>query len=201
MDRLVTILKLAYFYEMEEAKAFAIREIEIQTRSSSCENAMQLLALAHRYDVGDWLTAAFVKLLHQCITSFSKEEVDAIGARTMLCLAKTTDAIEEFKKHLAQFPPPVQHHIMCSQHSLCSKAYDEKWWSHVGRALLDPGVLISAISVPSFVRKFKFAGMTEGCLMKTMDAATDTLIFHTEDKIIECVVQKLKGVEGFKSDQ
>jgi len=68
----------------------------------------------------------------------------------------------------------------------------------VGRALLDPSVLISALSVPSFVRELMFTGMTDGCIRKTMDAASETLIFSTEVEVVDGVLAKLLIMEGFE---
>jgi hypothetical protein len=88
---LVSILKLAFFYDMEQAKDFAIRELEKGTTGSQ-ENNIQLLVLARCYRVEAWIKHAFEKLLYRCISSFSMEETEAIDTRTMLCLAKTLDA-------------------------------------------------------------------------------------------------------------
>ena len=60
-------------------------------------------------------------------------------------------AEEEFKKCLARFPPPIIHNNICIQHSLCKDAYAVQWWMRVDRALLDPLVPISALSVPSLM--------------------------------------------------
>ena len=198
-ERLISILKLAYFYDMDLAKEFAIREIEKKTIASQ-ETVIQLLMLARRYRVQGWIGRAFEKLLFRRISSFSADETEAIGTRTMLCLAKTSDAIEEFKKYLARFPPPIVHHDICVQRGSCSEAYAAQWWMYVGRALLDPSTPISVISVPSFVREVKFAGMTDGCLRRTMDAASETLIFSTEIDIVEGVLEKLLALEGFGSE-
>ena len=88
-DRLVNILKIAYFYNMEQVKEFAICEIEKTIGSQ--EHVIQLLTLARRYHAGGWLKQAFEKLLFQHIGSLI-DKTDAIGARTMLCLAKTWDS-------------------------------------------------------------------------------------------------------------
>jgi hypothetical protein len=196
-ERLVSILKLAFFYDMEHAKDFAIRELEKRTTGSQ-ENVIQLLVLARCYRVEAWIKHAFEKLIYRRISSFSMEETEAIGTRTMLCLAKTLDAVEEFKKYLARFPPPIIHNTICIQRDLCNDAYTTQWWMRVGRALLDPSVPISALSVPSFVREVTFTGMTDGCLRKTMDAASDTLIFSTEVDIVDGVLAKLLIMEGFE---
>jgi len=174
---LVSILKLAYFYDMEQAKDFAIRELEKRTTASQ-ENVIQLLVLARCYRIEAWVKNAFEKL--------------------MLCLAKTLDAVEEFKKYLARFRPPIIHNTICIQRGLCKDAYATQWWMHVGRALLDPSVPISALSVPSFVREVTFTGMTDGCLRKTMDAASETLIFNTAVDIVDGVLAKLLIMEGFE---
>jgi hypothetical protein len=194
---LVSILKLAYFYDMEQAKDFAIRELEKRTTASQ-ENVIQLLVLARCYRVEAWIKNAFEKLLYRRISSFSMEETEAIGTRTMLCLAKTLDAVEEFKKYLARFPPPIIHNTICIQRGLCKDAYATQLWMRVGRALLDPSVPISALSVPSFVREVTFTGMTDGCLRKTMDAASEILIFNTEVDIVDGVLAKLLIMEGFE---
>jgi hypothetical protein len=47
-------------------------------------------------------------------------------------------AVEEFKKHLARFPPPIIHNNICIQHGLCKDAYAVQWWMRVDRGLLDP---------------------------------------------------------------
>ena len=100
-------------------------------------------SLARRYHVEGWLKQAFEKLLFRRISSFTIDETGAIGARTTLCLAKTWDSIEEFKKYLARFPPTILHDI-CIQRGLCSDAYAMQWSMRVGRALrVDPSVPIS----------------------------------------------------------
>ena len=182
---------------MEQAKDFAIRELEKRTTASQ-ENVIQLLVLARCYRVEAWIKNAFEKLLYRRISSFSMEETEAIGTRTMLCLAKTLDAVEEFKKYLARFRPPIIHNTICIQRGLCKDAYATQLWMRVGRALLDPSVPISALSVPSFVREVTFTGMTDGCLRKTMDAASETLIFNTAVDIVDGVLAKLLIMEGFE---
>jgi hypothetical protein len=68
----------------------------------------------------------------------------------------------------------------------------------VGRVLLDLSILISALSVPSFVREVMFPGMTDGCIKKTMDAASETLILSTEVDVVDGVLAKLLIMEGFE---
>jgi hypothetical protein len=182
---------------MEQAKEFAIREIEKKTIASQ-ETVIQLLNLARRYRVEEWIKRAFEKLMFRRISSFSVDETEEIGTRTMLCLAKTLDAIGEFKQYLARFPPPIMHCNICIRPGPCRDAYTTQWWSCVGRALLDPSVPISAISVPSFVQEVIFSGMTDGCLRKTMLAASETSIFRTEMDIVDGVLAKLLILEGFK---
>jgi hypothetical protein len=125
------------------------------------------------------------------------EETEVIGTLCFKCLVKTSDAVEEFK-YLAQFPPPIIHNNICIQHGLCKDAYAVQWWMHVGQALLDPPVPISALSLPSFVREVMFTGMTDGHLRKTMDAASETLIFSIEVDIVDEVLAKLLIMEGFE---
>src|SRR6202040_599998 len=150
---------------MEQAKEFAIREIEKKTIVSQ-EHVIELFTLARCYHVEGWIKHAFEKLLFRRVSSFTAEETDAIGLRTVLCLAKTSDALEEFKKYLARFPPPIVHQDTCIQRDLCNEAYAVQWWMCVGRALLDPSVPISAISMPSFVRGVTFSGVMDGCLKR-----------------------------------
>jgi hypothetical protein len=182
---------------MEQAKEFAIREIEKKTIASQ-ETVIQLLNLARRYRVEEWIKRAFEKLMFRRISSFSVDETEEIGTRTMLCLAKTLDAVGEFKQYLARIPPPIMHCNICIRPGPCCDAYTTQWWSCVGRALLDPSVPISAISVPSFVQEVIFSGMTDGCLRKTMLAASETSIFRTEMDIVDGVLAKLLILEGFK---
>jgi hypothetical protein len=40
--------------------------------------------------------------------------------------------------------------------------------------------------------------MTDGCLRKTMDAASETLIFNTAVDIVDGVLAKLLIMEGFE---
>jgi hypothetical protein len=114
-------------------------------------------------------------------------------------MAIRRDTIEEFKKYLTRFPPPTMHHDMCIQRGPCGEAYAAQWWMRVGQELLDPSVPISVIAVPSFVQGVMFSGMMDGCLRRTMDAVSETLIVNVEIDIVERVLAKLLIVEGFES--
>jgi hypothetical protein len=136
----MAILKLADRYDMKEAKEYA--QTSIERLYWLADNNVHLLELACTHRVDKWLKDAIKQLVCCRLTSFTKEETEKIGVCTMLAIGKTRDALNEHHKLLARFPYPVQHSNKCTglNHNRCKEVYQELWWKHVGKALIDPNV-------------------------------------------------------------
>jgi hypothetical protein len=196
LSRYISILKLSEEWDMAEAKAFAKKAIE--TTFWTANQHTRLIGVAFRYDIPSWFQESFKTLLRRRVTEFSVADTEAIGLRTMMAIVKTRDAIDHHKKLLAHSPPPIQHTKRCVglNRNPCASAYEDLWWKHVGKALLDPQVPIQCWNVPSLMEKITPVGMGDGCLQRTRKWLLNHGVLKADKDIIEGTVRKLLALNG-----
>jgi hypothetical protein len=190
-DRFVAILKLADQWDMSTAKAYAMKAIENEFWLGDHE--VRLIGLAYTYRIASWFTEAFRSLVRRRVTHYTLAETETVGLRTMMALLKTQDAMENHRKLLAYFPPPIQHSRLCVglARNSCKSTYEDLWWKHVAKALLDPVAPASCWSVPAAMEGIDAVGMGDGCLEKTRSWLVSHPVLKMEDKIIESSIQQL----------
>jgi hypothetical protein len=112
----------------------------------------------------------------------------------MVAIAKTKDALNEHRKLLARFPPPVQHSNLCSgsNRNRCKEAYEELWWKHVGKALLDPNLPVRFWKVPDVLDGIRCNNMGEGCIEKTWASIKGSPVLEMDEQIIREALDKLR---------
>jgi hypothetical protein len=176
---------------MSTAKAFAMKAIEKESWLDDHE--IRLIGLAFKYRISSWFSEAFRSLVRRRITNYSVADTEMVGLRTMMALLKTQDAMEQHRKLLAYFPPPIQHTRFCVglNRNGCKSAYEDLWWKHIARALLDPAGPASCWSVPSAMEGISAVGMGDGCLEKTRIWLSTHAVLKMEEKIIEGSINQL----------
>jgi len=196
LSRYISILKLSEEWDMAEAKAFAKKAIE--TTFWTANQHTRLIGVAFRYDIPSWFQESFKTLVRRRVTEFTVADTEAIGLRTMMAIVKTRDAIDHHKKLLAHSPPPIQHTKRCVglNRNPCASAYEDLWWKHVGKALLDPQVPIQCWNVPSLMEKITPVGMGDGCLQRTRKWLLNHGVLKADEDIIEGTVRKLLALNG-----
>lgn len=184
-DRFVSILKLAHLWEMSTAKTFAMKEIE--NESWLDDHDVRLIGLAFKYQISSWFSEAFRSLVRRRVTNYTVAETEMVGLRTMMALMKTQDAMEQHRKLLAYFPPPIQHTRFCVglSRSSCKSAYEDLWWKYIAKALLDPAAPASCWSVPS-------------AMEKTRIWLSGHPVLKMEDKIVEGSIGQLIQAAGLE---
>jgi hypothetical protein len=190
-NRYIAILKLADQWEMETAKAYAMKAIENEAWLGDHE--VRLIGLAFTYRISSWFTEAFRTLVRRRASNYTLAESETVGLRTMMALLKTQDTMEQHRKLLAYFPPPIQHtrHCVGLNRNGCKRAYEDLWWKHIARALLDPVAPASCWSVPSAMEGISTVGMGDGCLEKTRMWLSGHPVLKMEEKIVEGSIQQL----------
>ena len=109
-----------------------------------------------------------------------------------MAIAKTQDAINQHKTLLAHSPPPIQHTNLCMglTRNQYKSAYEELWWKHVGRLLLDPQTPIQCWGIPSVMERIDLVGMGDGCMERTRLWVLDHTVLKA-DEIIQNTLMKL----------
>jgi hypothetical protein len=181
---------------MDAAKEYAKTAIE-SDKPSGKDSVIKMFQFSRQYRIDDWFGSTFRKLVERQMTTFTMQETEKIGFRTLLVIAKTRDAIEQHRRYIARFPPPVKHSPLCSEdhHKDCASAYEDLWWKVVGRALLDPKYYTSTKLIPSLVDRVVATNMNPKCWERTKrDIIADKFdeCLKGEDWIIEKVVDTLK---------
>ena len=191
LDRYISILKLADKFDIAEARSFAKKAIE-NTHWTANQHA-QLISVALKYDMPAWFRESFKTLVRRRVTEFSVRETEAIGLRTMMAIVKTRDAIDHHKRLLAHSPPPIQHTKRCTglNRNQCATAYEDLWWKHIGKPLLDPTVPIQCWNVPTLMEKITAVGMGDGCLQRTRKWLLNHRVLRADDEVIESAVGRL----------
>jgi hypothetical protein len=190
MDRLAAILKLAHRYDMNEALQYARSEVDKQSYNS--ENTLHLIDLSRRYGVDQWFELGFRRLIWKQMSSFTREEMDMLGFRTMMAIAKVRESIDEHRKLLARIPPTLHHAAGCQFRSICQEAYEGGWFKCIGLRLVDPAVPLRSSKIAEEMVKMDISGMGAGCLAETIVKVKASPVLDMENQICNDVIAMLK---------
>ena len=113
-DRYIAIYKLACHWEIEAAKEYAKAGIDSLT-SAEKVHAVEMLQFSRQHHVDDWFASSFRDLVGRHITTFTAQDSEKIGLKTLLVIAKTRDALDQHRLHVARFPPPIKHSDDCPE--------------------------------------------------------------------------------------
>jgi hypothetical protein len=199
-DRYVAIYKLACHWEIDAAKDYAKAGID-SIVSAGKDHAVKMLQFSHQHHVDDWFAASFRQLVERNITTYNDPELEKIGLRTFLLIAKTQASIRRHRLHVARFPPPITHSVCCpeDERGTCAVAYEDLWWKTVGRPLLDPKYGIPTMLILGIISKVVVTNMNLKCWEKTklniVSHKYDECL-NGEDWIMDTVVCKLKEGEN-----
>jgi hypothetical protein len=137
LERLIAILKLSTFYDIEDGRDYAI--INLDTRGDLCPATR--LHLARNYRVGQWIYPGFQQLVSVPILSLTREDIEAIQTQTFIVLVRTKARIDHHRQTCAVKAPPVVHGDGCMGRNDCERAWQNAWWGEAGRS----GVVIALI--------------------------------------------------------
>ena len=194
-DRYLAIYKLGCHWEIDAAKEYAKTWIDSQEPTN--EEHIKMLQFSRQHHVDDWFASSFQNLVDRNMTTFTTAESEKIGLETLLVIAKTRDARDQHRRHIARLPPPIQHSVCCPQdeRAACTIAYEDLWWKIVGRSLLDPKYGIPTTRIPELVGRVVATDMNPKCWEKTKrDIVTHRYdeCLRGEEWIIEQVLERLR---------
>ena len=111
--------------EIDAAKKYAKTAIDSQEPTN--EEQVKMLQFSRQHNVDDWFASSFQKLVERNLTTFTPVESEKISFETFLVIARTRDAIDQHRRHVARFPPPIQHSGFCpeDERAVFSIAYED----------------------------------------------------------------------------
>jgi hypothetical protein len=113
-EHYVAIYKLACRWEIDTARDYAKAGMDSLT-SAEKAHAIELLLFSRQHHIDDWFASSFRELVWRHITTFTVSESEKIGLETLLVIAKTRDALDRHRLHVARFPPPITHSFCCPE--------------------------------------------------------------------------------------
>ncbi|EPQ50061.1 hypothetical protein GLOTRDRAFT_134295 [Gloeophyllum trabeum ATCC 11539] len=196
VDTLIDILNLGSFYEVEEAREFAIQTLSVR---QDFRPALRLNA-ARRNRILTWVEPAMRQLFQASLADLSDSDAKLIGPETLLDVACTKAKIETHRKRLALFPPKVVHSAyLCDDKEGCTHAWNTAWWGQydrpgVAKAILQLQKPLPGREVVERVQAINVEGMTFSCKRQTLENLQKEHVkgmFSAEDRLIQNVIDHI----------
>lgn len=130
---LVALMKMSGFFEVPDARSFAIKNLE---RHAEFSPALQL-QLARQYDVAQWLEPAFRALVWTPLKKITVEDAATIGGTAYYVLSQTKVRIDDLIRAIAYCPPPLVPGF-CDDPERCELHWNNAWWQGYAKVLLHP---------------------------------------------------------------
>ncbi|TFK78850.1 hypothetical protein K466DRAFT_506633, partial [Polyporus arcularius HHB13444] len=178
---LVTLLRLAQFFDMPRAHAFAIEQFDsLENRSPFLQVQ---LGFAHR--VEDWVRTGFRRVVKDVpMDEITVEDADRLGGQGMLAVASAKVGLMEYRNHLAyDWPEPV-FSVTCSTEIGCRLAWKRLWWHEFAKVLLHPDYNFTPREVLQHLERVDVTSMCDACKLLTLEAVKNREGLDGEEEIL-----------------
>ncbi|KAJ7718881.1 hypothetical protein DFH07DRAFT_784807 [Mycena maculata] len=193
---LCAILKLSHFFDVETGMQHAIYYLSTHPHLS----APLRLYLACTYDVDEWISKAFKKLMKIPIETLSANDEALIGSWAYKLLVRTHAKVDQHRHALAFGPPLVKHEVDCYAHLQCERAWADAWFGRAGGSGMVSALLHTKTPgsvLYSTMGKFQVPGMRDVCRVSTLSSLEDTQEkksgLKKEEVYIEQAIMELKA--------
>ncbi|KAK7008323.1 hypothetical protein R3P38DRAFT_3592481 [Favolaschia claudopus] len=149
----------------------------IQQRTWAIPGA-KLIFLSYHYRTRLFFETAFHHLASSPLRDLTVEDVDLIGFRAYVALARLKEAHAEHRSILAAEEPVFdhdqrQHSMGCLDHEACEEDWHRVWWNGMGRCLLDGRKPLTYTSSREYLESMHFGRMSPGCRMIMLQSIKD----------------------------
>jgi hypothetical protein len=202
LERLIAILKLSTFYDIEDGRDYAIINLD----ACSDLRPATRLHLARNYRVGQWIYPGFQQLVSVPVLSLTRQDIEAIQTQTFIVLVKTKARVDCHRLTCAVKAPPVVHGDGCIGQEDCERAWQNAWWGEAGRpgvaiALIHPDLALSGREILKKLNNLQLTwhmdvscqALTISKVQGTVDLVSPLLM---EEEYIRTAVGELKMIYG-----
>jgi hypothetical protein len=131
----------------------------------------RLLELSRMFSVEKWVGPALKRLMRMELSSLSEKEVNRIGFKVYIIIAKAKERMENERKLVSAYPPPINtvESWDCYTHAKCKSVWREGWLRTVGRQILHPTNPLSFEDTIPYIQGMEHPGMTGSCKQETVE--------------------------------
>ncbi|KAJ6526085.1 hypothetical protein B0H19DRAFT_1084691 [Mycena capillaripes] len=162
----------------------------------------EVIHISYRYHTKVLFAVAFQRLVTSRLRDFTGRDVDWMGLRIYVTVARLKEAIQQHRCILAAEAPEfdllngVAHSPDCRDHDSCSRDWHATWWNGMGRFLLDGRNPLTWTDAMQQFEHLNFGEMNPTCLMNMLDVVrTEDSNSHVYQMIDRVSEELMAGIE------
>ncbi|KDQ12187.1 hypothetical protein BOTBODRAFT_176709 [Botryobasidium botryosum FD-172 SS1] len=187
-DYLISLLKMASRYDVEDALALAQDRLE----STPSFTAPFMLHYARRLDIPAWRERAAHALLHVDLLSLSHDDIELIGLPTYKALVDLRGDIDSHRRYVACVMPTPAHYIICRSKRDCDAGFT-KVWGIVREFLLRPEGSLSLPEIFDRLEGVESSGMDMRCFNIMLCELKKDAAFGRESALKATVLKRIRS--------
>ncbi|KAL0948682.1 hypothetical protein HGRIS_010487 [Hohenbuehelia grisea] len=193
-DILVAILHISHMWLVKSGENYAVHHIK-----NLGLHPARMVELGVRYDVAHWIEAAIPMLLNTPMRQLSDCHMAQLGIKIIGVITKAQETLEEHRKRLAHYPPPLNNYVPdCSTHTTCKHVWHDVWWKTIARAILHPKEPCRLNDCLDLIRNTSFSTMKDMCKAAAIVSIQESGSFAVEGQVTQRAIDSILEHYGLK---
>ncbi|KAF4596843.1 hypothetical protein EYR40_007468 [Pleurotus pulmonarius] len=192
-ETLVSILSVSHMWQVQAGFDYAMdRIVELNLP------AARMLHLGARFRIRDWVLNAVPILLATSARQLTDHDIELMGARVISIIIKAKEVVDEQRKTLAAFPPPLSDAPSwgCETHASCHRVWRDTWWKVIAKAILHPKFPRPLTDCIGLIVETPYIGMSAQCKQEAILSITEQGNFSVEEEIRRRALDSILSYHG-----